>query len=76
MSKHAKEQSVRGSKVEVYNNDLPKALRKLKKRLADDGLFQEMRTREFFESKGTKARKAKLAANRRFKKQLIKDQSI
>jgi len=43
-------------------------LRKLKKKLADDGIFQELRNREAFESKGTKRRKAKEAAKRRYKK--------
>lgn len=73
MSKHAKEQFSKGTKVDVYNNDIAKALRKLKKRLADDGMLQELRSREFYESKGTKRRKAKEAATRRLKKQRIKD---
>ena len=60
--------------VEVKNNDVNKALRKLKKKLADDGLMQELRRREFFESKGTKKRKAKEAAIRRYKKQRVKEQ--
>jgi len=75
MSKHAKEQVVRGTRVEIINNDIAKGLRKLKKRLADDGLMQELRMRESFESKGTKRRKAKEAATRRFKKQRIKDET-
>lgn len=74
MSKHAKEQIIKGSKIDIYNNDIAKGLRKLKKRLAEDGLFQDLRQREFYESKGTKRRKEKLAAERRFKKQRIKDQ--
>jgi ribosomal protein S21 len=74
MSKHAKEQIIKGTKIDVYNGDVSKALRKLKKRLAEDGLFQELRQREFYESKGTKRRKAKLAAIRRFKKQNSKDE--
>lgn len=74
MSKHAKEQVVRGTKIDVYNGDVTKALRKLKKRLAEDGLFQELRQREYYESKGTKRRKSKEAAIRRFKKQMTKDQ--
>ncbi|MEK9912682.1 MAG: 30S ribosomal protein S21 [Flavobacteriaceae bacterium] len=63
-----------GMRVEVKNNDVNKALRKLKKKLADDGLMQELRRREFFESKGTKKRKAKEAAIRRYKKQRAKEQ--
>lgn len=73
MSKHSKTSDIlKGTTTEVYNNDLNKALRKLKKKLSDDGIFQTLRNREYFESKGTKRRKAKLAAIRRFKKNLAK----
>lgn len=58
----------RGLYVEVHNNDISKAMRKFKKKVADDGILQELRKREFYESKGTKRRKAKEAAIRRFKK--------
>ena len=68
MSKHQSTDSAKGFRVEVYGDDISKALRKLKKKLADDGIFQELRNREAFESKGTKRRKAKEAAKRRYKK--------
>ena len=61
-----------GLYVEVHNNDVNKALRKFKKKVAEDGLLQELRKREFYESKGTKRRKAKEAAIRRFKKNELK----
>lgn len=72
MSKHQRNDYMRGMSVEVKNNDTARAMRKLKKKLADDGLFQTLRQREFFESKGTKRRKAKEAAIRRFKKNQLK----
>ena len=65
--------SLKGLRVDVFNNDVNKALRKLKKKLAEDGILQDLRKREFFESKGTKRRKAKEAAIRRYKKQRAKD---
>jgi small subunit ribosomal protein S21 len=65
---------VRGLYVEVTNGDFAKALRKFKKKVADDGLLQELRKREFYESRGTKRRKAKEAAIRRYKRQRAKDQ--
>ena len=71
---HKKDVEKTGMQVEVRNNDVNRALRKLKKKLAEDGLMQELRRREFFESKGTKKRKAKEAAIRRYKKQRLKDQ--
>ena len=65
----------KGLKVDVYNNDLTKALRKLKKKIADDGIMQDIRAKEYFESKSVKRRKAKEAAIRRYaKNQKIKDQ--
>jgi small subunit ribosomal protein S21 len=64
-----------GLKVIVHNNDINKALRKFKKKVAEDGILQDLRKREFFESKGTKRRKEKEAAIRRYKRQRIKDQN-
>jgi ribosomal protein S21 len=57
-----------GSKVIVHNNDITRAMRKLKKKLLEDGVMQELRDREAFQSKGAKARMAKMAAIRRYKK--------
>lgn len=74
MSRHQKQSdSIQGLAVAVHNNDVNKALRRLKKKLAEDGIMQDLRNREYYESKGTKRRKAKEAAIRRYKKQRIKD---
>lgn len=62
----------RGISVEVHNNDINKALRKLKKKIADDGMLQELRQREYYQSKGTKRRLAKEAAIRRYKRNAVK----
>jgi ribosomal protein S21 len=72
MSKHQKSDRRQGMSVEVRGNDVPKALRRLKKMLADDGLFQTLRQRQGFESNGTKKRKAKKAAISRRKKDQLK----
>ena len=63
----------KGMYVEVHNNDLGKALRKFKKKISDDSLLQELRKREFYESKGTKRRKEKEAAIRRYKRLRAKE---
>ena len=68
-----KEDEISGIKVIVHNNDINKALRKFKKKVAEDGILQELRNREFYESRGTKRRKAKEAAIRRYKRQRVKD---
>lgn len=59
---------VNGLKVAVHNNDIGRAMRKLKKKILENGVMQELRDREFFQSKGTKRRLAKQAAIRRYKK--------
>ena len=65
----------RGLYVEVQNGDFGKAMRKFKKKVAEDGLLQDLRKREYYESKGTKRRKDKEAAIRRYKRQRAKDQA-
>ena len=56
--------------VEVRNNNVEKALRILKKKLQDDGLFNELREREAFMSKGERRRKSAAAGKRREQKKL------
>ena len=77
MSKHDETNGIiKGLRVEVRNNDIAKALRKLKKKIAEDGILQDLRKREYYESKGTKRRKAKEAAIRRYQKNRAKAQDI
>ena len=71
-NKYNKEREKDGMTVEVRNDNVDKALRILKKKLIADGFFQEMRERTFYESKGTKRRKEKDAANRRYKRKMQK----
>ena len=59
-------------RIEVRNNNVDRALRILKKKLTEDGFFNELREREYYESKGTKRRKAKAAAKRRTERELKK----
>jgi small subunit ribosomal protein S21 len=60
----------RGLSVEVRNNDVAFALRKFKKKVAEDGILQELRQREFYEKPTTKRAKAKKAGIARWKKKL------
>jgi ribosomal protein S21 len=76
MNKKREQEEWQGIYVEVHNNDLNRALRKFKKKLSDDGILQDLRKKEFYESKGTKRRKEKLAAIRRWQKQREKDKDI
>ena len=69
-----KEQTPRvfGNKVIVIDGNVDQALRKLKKKIAEDGLLQDLRQREYYQSKGTKRRLEKEAAIRRYKRNAIK----
>ena len=59
-------------KVEVRNNNVDKAIQIMKKKLQQDGLFNTLREREFYESKGSKRRKTKAASIRRQQREIKK----
>jgi small subunit ribosomal protein S21 len=59
-------------RIEVRNNNVDKAMRILKKKLTEDGLFNELREREAFMSKGEKKRHERAASKRRQKRNLEK----
>ena len=56
-------------KVEVRNNNVDAAIRILKKKLQQDGVFNEMRNKEHHRTKGEKKRLAKAAGRRRWLKE-------
>jgi small subunit ribosomal protein S21 len=58
----------KGLYVEVHNNDVNKALRKLKKLTQAEGLFQTLREREHFEKPSMTRKKAKARAVKRWQK--------
>jgi len=70
------EPGLQGLYVEVRNGDFAKALRKFKKKISDDGILQDLRSKEYYVSKGTRRRLEKQAAIRRYKKNKSKDQEI
>jgi small subunit ribosomal protein S21 len=63
-------QEKRGLHVEVRNGDFNFALRKFKKKVAEDGVLQELRQREFFEKPSITRAKAKKAGRARWLKKL------
>lgn len=65
---------VTGNKVLVVNDNVEKALRKFKKKVADSGLLQDLREREYYEKPTTARKKAKASAKRRWKKKLADEQ--
>ena len=59
-------------RVEVRNNNVEKAMRILKKKLTEEGVFNELREREFYMTKGEIRRRARNAAKRRAERDLKK----
>jgi small subunit ribosomal protein S21 len=70
--KKFKEREKSGLTVEVRNNDINGALRVLKKRMQTEGIFNEVRERTHFRTKGEKKRLAKAAGRRRWLKKVEK----
>ena len=58
----------KGTLVEVHNNDVTKALRKLKKVVQAEGIFQTLRERERFEKPSVKRKKQQARAVKRWEK--------
>ncbi len=66
-------QVVTGMYVEVRNNDVNRAMRKLKKMCNNEGIIRDVREKEYFEKPSIKKKKAKAAARKRWLKQLEKN---
>ena len=60
----------RGNKVYVKDDNVDRALRKFKKKVAESGVLQLLREREFYEKPTTKRKKAASAAKNRWRKKL------
>jgi small subunit ribosomal protein S21 len=71
-----KQEGLRGTRVDVRDNNMGQAMRRLKKLLQAEGVFQEMRQREAFEKPSMKRKKAKAAAKKRWKKEIAKRDEI
>ena len=68
-----RERQMNGLKVEVYNNNVDMALRKLKKKLKDSNLFLELKEKAYFEKPSKIKREKKNLAMSRARYQSIKD---
>jgi len=58
----------KGTYVEVHNNDVSRALRKLKKIVQGEGIFQTLRERERYEKPSIKRKKQQARAVKRWQK--------
>lgn len=62
-----------GLYVEVRNNDVTRALRKLKKLVTQEGVIKDIRAKEYYEKPSLKRKKQKAAARKRWLKQVEKN---
>ena len=70
MAHNNKFQRTTGMVVYVNDDQLEKALRKFKKKIAESGKLQELRDKEFYEKPTTARKKAASAARNRWRKKL------
>lgn len=73
LKRNKEQQSKSGLYVEVRNGDFNFALRKFKKKVAEDGILQELRERQQFEKPSLKRKKAKAAGRARWLKKQQKE---
>ena len=64
--KNYRQEPTEAMKVVVHNNDITKALRTLKKKMQNEGIFNELRERVAFQTRGEKRRLEKAAGRRRY----------
>jgi ribosomal protein S21 len=62
---------IKGSRVEVYNNDVNGALRRMKKILERNNWQKDLSKHEFYEKPGVKRKRAKEAAKKRWQKEVL-----
>lgn len=58
--------------IKVYNGDLNKAMKVMKRKLQQEGLFRELRTRRFHEKPSDRRKRKQKEALRRERKRLRK----
>ena len=63
----------RGLYVEVRNNDVTKALRRLKKLMKSEGMAKDMRKKDFYEKPSAVKKRAKAQARKRWLKEQEKN---
>jgi len=73
LKRNKEQQTKSGLYVEVRNGDFNFALRKFKKKVAEDGILQELRERQQFEKPSLKRKKAKAAGRARWLKKQQKE---
>lgn len=65
--------SRKGIVVQVKDDNVEKALRKFKKKVAENGILQTLRDKEFYEKPTTARKKAASAAKNRWRKKIASE---
>lgn len=65
-----------GTVIYVKNNDINRALRKLKKVAQQEKIFQTIKDKEYFEKPSLKRKRAKASAVKRWKKYLSQQDKV
>lgn len=68
--KNRDEVLVKGTRIEVRNNDLNTALKKFKKVIQDENILQEYQKKQFYEKPSVARRRRKAAARARHLKEI------
>ena len=71
MSEHRRPQ---GNIVYVKNDDVGRALKKLKNKIEEGGLLKDLQKKEFYEKPTTTRKRKAAAARQRYKKKLATEQ--
>lgn len=58
--------------IKVFNNDINKAMRQMKRKLQQEGMFRELKKRRFHEKPSAKRKRKKQESIRRERKRLRK----
>jgi len=71
-NKHSRSEAG-GFHIKVRDNNVDQAMRKLKKKLMNDGIMQEIRARKHFISKTEKRLQAEAASRARHRRRIAKE---
>jgi len=75
MGRHKKKREQKGLRVDVRNNNVEWALKKLKRMVKDSGMILEMKKRTYYEKPSAAKREKKSAQAARYRYQAKKEKS-
>jgi small subunit ribosomal protein S21 len=64
-----------GLQVQVMNNNIEQAIRRLKKKISNDGIMYELRDKQHFTSNTEKRLKAEAASQARHRRRIAKERN-